>query len=119
MITLNAPAKINWSLYVLDERDDGYHNIISLMQCIGLYDILTFEQCSDIELLTDMTIPAAQNLVFKAAVALSEAAGKTVGARIHLKKEIPSGAGLGGGSSDAAFTLMGLNRLWGLDMEID
>jgi 4-diphosphocytidyl-2-C-methyl-D-erythritol kinase len=119
MITLSAPAKINWSLYVLGKREDGYHNIISLMQCIGLYDTLTFEQSPDIELHTDMEIPAEQNLVYKAAIALRKAAGTTAGARINLQKEIPSGAGLGGGSSDAAFALIGLNRLWALDMGTD
>ena len=117
MITLNPPAKINWSLYVLGKRDDGCHEIISLMQRISLYDTLTIEKSSVIELEAEMNIPAAQNLVFKAAMTLRKAAGTSQGARIYLKKEIPSGAGLGGGSSDAAFALKGLNRLWGLNWE--
>jgi len=119
MITLSPPAKINWSLYVLGKRDDGYHNIISLMQCVDLHDTITLQPSAAIELHTDMKIPAEQNLVFKAALALREAAGTTLGARIHLKKDIPSGAGLGGGSSDAAYALIGLNRLWGLELETD
>jgi len=119
MISLSAPAKINWSLHVLGKRNDGYHDIISLMQCIGLFDSLAFEHSSDIELHAEMEIPAEQNLVYKAAVALRKAAGTNAGAKIYLKKEIPSGAGLGGGSSDAASALIGLNRLWGLDWETD
>lgn len=116
MLTLNAPAKINWSLYVLNKRDDGYHNIISLMHCIGLYDTLTFEPSDTIELVSDMDIPDNQNLVYKAALKLRSYAGTKMGAKIALKKEIPSGAGLGGGSSDAAYTLIGLNKLWGLGL---
>jgi 4-diphosphocytidyl-2-C-methyl-D-erythritol kinase len=119
MITLNPPAKINWSLYVLGQRSDGYHNIISLMQCIGLYDTITIRPSSVIELHTDMKMPAEQNLVFKAALALREVAGTAQGAQIHLKKGIPSGAGLGGGSSDAAYALIGLNRMWGLKLGTD
>jgi len=119
MITLNPPAKINWSLYVLGKRDDGYHNIISLMQCVDLHDTITLGPSSALELYSDMKIPAEQNLVFKAALALREAVGTGLGARIHLKKEIPAGAGLGGGSSDAAYALIGLNRLWGLKLETD
>jgi 4-diphosphocytidyl-2-C-methyl-D-erythritol kinase len=119
MITLNPPAKINWSLYVLDKRYDGYHNIISLMQCIGLYDTLTLESAPALEFQSNMRIPRETNLVFKAAVALKEAAGRELGARIVLKKEIPSGAGLGGGSSDAAYALIGLNRLWELGLGLE
>ncbi len=113
MITLNAPAKINWSIYVLNKRNDGYHNILSLMQCIGLYDEISFDHADGIEIETDMDIPAGQNLVYKAARMLQSYAGSKKGAKIILKKNIPSGAGLGGGSSDAAFALKGLNKLWG------
>ncbi len=119
MFELRAPAKINWSLYVLNKRDDGYHDILSLMHCIGLYDTLTFEHSDTIELITDMDIPPHQNLVYKAAQSLQSHAGIKNGAKIVLKKEIPSGAGLGGGSSDAAYTLIGLNKLWGLGLKID
>ncbi|MBI5212171.1 MAG: 4-(cytidine 5'-diphospho)-2-C-methyl-D-erythritol kinase [Nitrospirae bacterium] len=116
-VVLKAPAKINWSLYVLNKRDDGYHNIVSLMHCIGLYDMLTFEPSDTIELVSDMDLPDNQNLVYKAAVKLRSHAGTEMGARITLKKEIPSGAGLGGGSSDAAYTLIGLNKLWGIGLD--
>jgi len=115
-LVFKTPAKINWTLYVLNRREDGYHNILSLMHCVDIYDTLAFEHANDIELITDMDIPAEQNLVFKAALMLSEFAGIKTGARIALKKQIPSGAGLGGGSSDAACTLTGLNRLWKLSL---
>lgn len=119
MFTLRAPAKINWSLYVLNKRDDGYHNILSLMHCIGLYDTLTFEVSDSIELSSGMDIPYSQNLVYKAAQSLQSYAETKIGAKIILEKEIPSGAGLGGGSSDAAYTLIGLNKLWGLGLSAD
>lgn len=119
MFTVKAPAKINWSLYVLDERDDGYHNILTLMQCIGLYDSLTFEQAASIELVSGMDLPERQNIVFRAAEALRDYAGVRKGARIILVKDIPDGAGLGGGSSDAACALAGLDRLWGLGLGTD
>lgn len=117
MFTSLAPAKINWSLYVLDVRSDGYHNILSLLQCIELFDELRFEPSENIEVISNMDIPAGQNLVFKAALALKKHCEIDKGARIILKKSIPTNAGLGGGSSDAAHTLMGLNRLWGLQLD--
>lgn len=115
-LTLKAPAKINWSLYVLNKRDDGYHNILSLMHCIGLYDTLTFEYSDALELVADIDVPYHRNLVYKAAERLMSYTGTSKGAKIVLKKEIPSGSGLGGGSSDAAYTLIGLNKLWGLGL---
>jgi 4-diphosphocytidyl-2-C-methyl-D-erythritol kinase len=117
MIKLKAPAKINWSLYVMDKREDGYHNIISLMQCVGLYDTLTFEHSASIEFNSEMRIAMKDNLVFRAAVALQHYTGTNKGAAISLTKKIPSGAGFGGGSSDAAFALMGLNELWKLGLD--
>lgn len=117
MFTLFAPAKINWSLYVLDKRHDGYHNIISLLQCINLYDELTIEPSQEIKVFSNIDIPQEQNLAFKAAVMLRKYADINKGATIKLKKEIPVGAGLGGGSSDAAYTLMGLNKFWELGLD--
>ncbi len=116
MLTVKAPAKINWSLFVLDKREDGYHNILSLLHCIGLYDILEFELSDTLTLESDLDIPCERNLVYKAASLLKNYSGTGKGARIILRKEIPSGAGLGGGSSDAAHTLMALNKLWELDL---
>ncbi len=119
MFTLLAPAKINWSLSVLNLRSDGYHNILSLLQCIELFDELRFEPSQNIEVISNMDIPAEQNLAYKAALALKNHYGIDKGARITLNKSIPIGAGLGGGSSDAAHALMGLNSLWGLRLDRD
>ena len=116
MIILKAPAKINWSLSVFDKRDDGYHDILSLMQCVTLSDSLMFEHCNTLDVITGAPIPLGDNLVHRAMVLLKERSGVREGARIRLSKEIPVAAGLGGGSSDAAFTLMGLNLLWNLGM---
>jgi 4-diphosphocytidyl-2-C-methyl-D-erythritol kinase len=116
-VTLRAPAKINWFLSVLGKRNDGYHDIVSPMQCVSLFDVLDFEDSDRIELASEMDIPSEENLVYRAAALLREHSSYKGGARITLRKEIPSAAGLGGGSSDAACTLIGLNRLWGLGKE--
>lgn len=116
MIALKSPAKINWSLYVLSRRDDGYHNIISLMQCIDLHDSLIFEKSDKIELFSNMIIPAEENIILKAVKVLQEYACIKKGVKITLEKKIPIGAGLGGGSSNAAYTLIGLNQLWDLKL---
>ena len=120
-LTLHAPAKINLYLKVLDKRPDGYHNLLSLMQMVGLYDRLTFAPTSGgITLgVCGAPLPADRtNLVFRAADLLRRAAereGRTPGGvAITLVKEIPVAAGLGGGSSDAAATLIALNRIWSL-----
>ncbi len=116
-LLLEAPAKINWFLSVLGKRQDGYHNIVSLMQCIDLCDALLFEEHESLEVVSDIAdLPAEKNLVFKAASLMQAVAGVRAGARITLKKGIPLAAGLGGGSSDAASTLVGLNRLWRLNL---
>jgi 4-diphosphocytidyl-2-C-methyl-D-erythritol kinase len=117
MFTLKAPAKINWFLSVLGKREDGYHEILSLMQSISLYDYLTFEHSDRIEIKTDADIPLEENLVYRAAVLLKEKLSVNKGAVITLKKDIPVSAGLGGGSSDAACALSGLNRLWKLGLK--
>lgn len=117
MLTLKAPAKINWFLNVLDRRDDGYHNVVTLMQCIGLYDTLVFEPSEEILVDTSVDIPVKENLVYRAAVMLRDSAAVRRGVRIRLFKEIPMGAGLGGGSSDAACVLMGLNTFWGVHID--
>jgi 4-diphosphocytidyl-2-C-methyl-D-erythritol kinase len=117
MFTLKTPAKINWFLSVLGKREDGYHEILSLMQSISLYDHLTFEHSDRIEVKTDADIPLEENLVYKAAVLLKEKLSINKGAVITLRKEIPVSAGLGGGSSDAACALLGLDRLWELGLK--
>jgi 4-diphosphocytidyl-2-C-methyl-D-erythritol kinase len=114
ILSLRAPAKINWFLKIIGKRDDGYHDIISVMQCVNLYDELTFEHADTIELISDMDIPLVDNIVYRTASRLKKQTSYGRGAKITLIKNIPHGAGLGGGSSDAASTLLGLNRLWGL-----
>lgn len=116
MLTLKAPAKINWFLNVLSRRNDGYHEIESIIQKICLYDVISFKSSEDLILKTDLQIPTEQNLAYKAAVLLKKECGIPAGAEIRLKKGIPVAAGLGGGSSDAASTLLGLNRLWSLEL---
>jgi 4-diphosphocytidyl-2-C-methyl-D-erythritol kinase len=113
---LNAAAKVNLTLEVLGKRADGYHEIVTVMQAVDLSDRLTIEDAPTLSLVTNAEgVPAdGENLVMRAAVLLREAAGVERGARIRLEKRIPVAAGLGGGSSDAAATLWGLNRLWGL-----
>lgn len=114
LLHLRAPAKINWFLSVLNKRDDGYHNIRSLMQCVGLYDDLLFYHDDTVEVISDADIPLEDNLVYKAASLIQRYTSCGKGVKIILHKNIPVSAGLGGGSSDAAYTLLGLNMLWDL-----
>jgi 4-diphosphocytidyl-2-C-methyl-D-erythritol kinase len=116
MPVFKAPAKINWFLNVIGKRQDGYHDLQSLMQCVSVFDTLSLEESDDIEVFTESDIPLDQNLVYKAALLLKKSYGIKTGARITLRKDIPIAAGLGGGSADAAAALMGLNSLWKLDV---
>jgi len=111
-----APAKLNLFLHVVGRRADGYHLIDSLMLPIDWCDTLHFECRTDARLVRhDLGDPLpADDLCLRAARALQQAAGTPLGADISIEKRLPSGAGLGGGSSDAASTLLALNRLWGL-----
>jgi 4-diphosphocytidyl-2-C-methyl-D-erythritol kinase len=113
-----APAKLNLFLEVLGKRPDGYHEIETLMVGVDLFDTLTFADDPSGELTfrcDDPRLPTGDdNLVVRAARRLQAASGVSRGARIALKKAIPAEAGLAGGSSDAAATLLGLDRLWGL-----
>jgi 4-diphosphocytidyl-2-C-methyl-D-erythritol kinase len=115
-LVLRASAKVNLVLEVLGKRPDGYHELSTVMQAVDLFDRLTVEAAAAITLETsEPALPTDdRNLVVRAARLLQEAAGIEAGARIVLDKRIPLAAGLGGGSSDAAATLLGLNRLWGL-----
>jgi 4-diphosphocytidyl-2-C-methyl-D-erythritol kinase len=112
-----APAKLNLFFQIVGRRADGYHLIESLMLPIDWYDTLHFERRGDGRLARHdlgATLPA-DDLCLRAANALQRAAATPLGADIAIEKRVPSGAGLGGGSSDAASTLLALNRLWGLD----
>lgn len=120
-VKIKTPAKINLLLHVKGKREDGYHEIVTVMQAIDLYDELLIEKAENLELIcTSPDIPSDENnLVYKAVVKLREFTGINEGARISLKKNIPVAAGLGGGSSDAAAALYGLNRLWGLGLTVE
>jgi 4-diphosphocytidyl-2-C-methyl-D-erythritol kinase len=115
-LTVSAPAKINLILRVLDRRSDGYHNLWSIMHTVALKDEIQLRVCHethDIRLRCDSESLATDhgNLVCRAARTVLDRAGMDVGLDIELKKTIPMGAGLGGGSSDAATTIVSLNRL--------
>jgi 4-diphosphocytidyl-2-C-methyl-D-erythritol kinase len=111
-------AKINLALAVLGKRQDGYHEIRTVFQSIDLHDELEFRESDGLHLSCENLagVPEEQNLVWRAADLLRCAAGISRGAEIILRKKIPTGAGLGGGSSNAAATLLGLSRLWSLCM---
>jgi 4-diphosphocytidyl-2-C-methyl-D-erythritol kinase len=112
-----APAKLNLFLHVVGRRPDGYHLLQTVFRFIDLADTLRFEPRTDgsIVLATPTAgVPPEQDLVVRAAEALKLGAGETaLGVTIYLEKRIPMGGGLGGGSSDAATTLLALNQLWG------
>jgi len=111
-----AAAKVNLALEILSRRPDGYHEIATVMHAVDLSDRLILEDAEAIEVRTSAAgVPSDErNLAHRAAAALRDAAGIDRGARITLDKHIPVAAGLGGGSTDAAATLVGLNKLWGL-----
>lgn len=118
-LILAAPAKINLTLDVLGRRADGYHTLRSVMQTLDLHDTLELRPCTEPRLAfgcDDVALQTGDNLVVRAARLLREATGHSGGAHIQLSKRIPTEAGLGGGSSDAAATLLGLNKLWGLGL---
>jgi len=117
VLRLKAFAKVNLVLEVLGRRADGYHDIASIMQTVSLYDLVTLEPAGHIKLkFSPPGLPDHANIVFKAAQRLVEATGCGEGVAIGLEKNIPMCAGLGGGSSDAAVVLRGLNELWQLGL---
>jgi 4-diphosphocytidyl-2-C-methyl-D-erythritol kinase len=122
-VVVRAPAKVNLFLEVLGKRPDGYHAIETLMVTAGLFDTLLFRDgpAGHVELTCyDPALPAGpDNLVVRAARLLQERTGGPHGCRVRLVKRIPMAAGLAGGSSDAAATLLGLNRLWRLGLTGD
>ncbi len=112
-----APAKLNFFLHVIGRRDDGYHLLQSLFVLIDWCDMLHFERRDDAVLARHdlgAELPA-DDLCLRAARALQRLSGTSSGADISIDKQLPAGAGMGGGSSDAASTLLALNRLWGLN----
>lgn len=122
-IHCRAPGKVNLTLAILGRREDGFHELESWVVPIDWCDRLQFSQADTLSLRLsgeDEGAPTgSENLVWKAAEALARAAEREPGVAITLEKAIPAGTGLGGGSSDAAATLLGLNRLWELGWSVD
>lgn len=121
MIRVPAPAKLNLFLHITGRRPDGYHELQSIFQLIDLCDWLEFEQTDDQQIQIEglASVDLEQNLIYRAAQILQPYAKTPSGLIIRLEKNIPMGAGLGGGSSNAATTLIVLNQLWhcGLNSE--
>lgn len=118
--TFYAYAKVNLSLEILHKRPDGFHELVSVMQTVGLYDIIRLTPAPDLQF--DCNLPELveeDNLVWRAALLMHEqcADHQKSGVDIYLEKQIPVAAGLGGGSSDAATTMVALNRLWNLQLD--
>ena len=118
-----APAKLNLFLHVTGRRADGYHELQTLFQFVDFGDSLFFKPRSDAQIVRSggpFDIAPENDLVLRAARAIRQASGAyDLGIDIHVEKRLPSGAGLGGGSSNAATTLVALNRLWNLGMPVD
>ena len=121
-LILPAPAKLNLMLHILGRRADGYHELQTLFQFLDFADELGFalRQDGEIRLHTAIDgVPHDSNLIVRAARSLQHASGTHLGADIWLDKRLPMGGGIGGGSSDAATTLLGLNHLWQLNWDQD
>lgn len=121
-LTLPAPAKLNLFLHVTGRRPDGYHTLQTVFQLLDAGDTLTFTLGDDPDIIFSCNRPGLEspdNLVTRAARLLRQESGTARGIRIHLDKRLPEGGGLGGGSSDAATTLVALNRLWDCGFDTD
>jgi len=118
-LTVRSPAKINWTLRIIRRREDGFHEIESLVSAVTLYDDLTFSPVKDSAFSLTCDTPDVpvdeRNLIWQAASLLADEAPGAGGVTCRLTKRIPVGGGLGGGSSNAAAALKVLNRLWSLD----
>ena len=121
-LTLPSPAKLNLMLHILGRREDGYHELQTLFQFLDYGDELTFAIRDDgaIKLHTEFDgVPHDSNLIVRAAKKLQEQSGCALGIDIWIDKILPMGGGIGGGSSNAATTLLGLNHLWQLGWDLD
>ncbi len=124
-----APAKLNLMLHITGRREDGYHELQTVFQFIDFADMLEFKPRTDGRIIRhceDFAVPENEDIIIRAASLLRESharvnstGSKNAGVDITLHKQIPMGAGLGGGSSDAATTLIALNKLWGMNFSID
>ncbi len=121
--TINTPAKINLALDVTGKRADGYHLLETVFQSISIYDTLEIELINTCNIELSCSVPEIpcneKNLIWKAAAAVMAETGTDKGFKIHLEKRIPSEAGMGGGSSDAAATLKGCNELLGAPLSFE
>ncbi|CAG0975390.1 4-diphosphocytidyl-2-C-methyl-D-erythritol kinase [Burkholderiales bacterium] len=118
-LVVPAPAKVNLFLHVTGRRADGYHTLESLLSLVDLADTLTLETRDDGAIVRSGEVPGVaveEDLALRAARRLKDATGSRAGVAIAIDKAIPTGAGLGGGSSDAASVLLALNRLWDLGL---
>jgi len=115
-LQMRTPAKLNLGLWILERRHDGYHELLSLFLPITLWDELRVEAASELSVEYTPAHEFANDLVLQAARKLQQRLGITAGAKIWVRKQIPIGAGLGGGSSDAAACLLLLQRLWGREL---
>jgi 4-diphosphocytidyl-2-C-methyl-D-erythritol kinase len=113
-LSIKAPAKLNLHLQVLGERSDGYHDISSYFSFINFFDVLDFYLIKD-EIVLNESPPINNNLVLQAAELIRNDSNSSLGVKINLSKNIPQQKGLGGGSSDAAATLIALNKMWNLN----
>lgn len=121
-LSLPAPAKLNLMLHIVGQRDDGYHELQTLFQFLDYADYLHFNSRTDglIQLQTPIAgVLPHDNLIVKAAKLLQQHTGCSLGADIWLEKNLPIGGGVGGGSSNAATTLLGLNHLWHLGLSLE
>ncbi len=121
-LELPAPAKLNRMLHITGRRADGYHELQTLFQFLDHCDLLRLQARGDGEVRLTPSLPGLadeDNLIVRAARLLQAATGCRLGAEITLTKRLPMGGGLGGGSSDAATTLLGLDRLWRLDLPLE
>ena len=119
MHTFPAPAKLNLFLHVVGRRQDGYHLLQTVFRFLDFCDELSFDPRTDgvIKLHNPLPgVPEEKDLCVRAATLLQQKTATGLGVDIYLKKNIPMGGGLGGGSSDAATTLLALNRLWGVNL---
>lgn len=121
-LTLPAPAKLNRMLHIVGRRQDGYHTLQTLFQIIDLSDQLTFQSRDDGEIYLTSGINGVshdENLIVRAARLLQQNSGTPLGATLAIKKQLPMGGGLGGGSSNAATVLLGLNHMWQLGYSLE
>ena len=121
MIRVASPAKLNLFLHITGRRENGYHELQSIFQLIDLYDWLEFTpiELNEIQINGLNNVDLQQNLIFKATEILKPYAKKPTGLNISIEKNIPMGAGLGGGSSNAATTLIVVNKLWQCGLTIE